>query len=111
MDELGFAFEAFDPVGILRDRADGIAVNATGTLPDGSVLQGVDGVRAKLKGNAGFTRSLVKHLMVYATGCAQEDSSDDELDELMESLASNPTLSDIVHAIVESPSFRLPGAQ
>jgi hypothetical protein len=111
MDELGFAFEAFDPVGSLRDRADGIAVNATGTLPDGSVLQGVNGVRAKLKGNAGFTRSLVEHLMVYATGCAQEDSSDDELDELMESLASNPTLSDIVHAIVESPSFRLRGVQ
>jgi hypothetical protein len=111
MDALGFTFDAFDPVGRLRDRADGFAINSTGTLPDGSVLQGVDAVRAKLKGNHDFTRSLVKHLMVYATGCAQEESSDDELDELMDSLASRPTLTDIVHAIVESPSFRLRGAQ
>ena len=111
MDALGFTFDAFDPVGRLRDRADGFAINSTGTLPDGSVLQGVDAVRAKLKGNPDFTRSLVKHLMVYATGCAQEESSDDELDELMDSLTSHPTLTDIVHAIVESPSFRLRGAQ
>ncbi len=111
MDAIGFAFESFDPVGRVRDRADGFEVNNNGTLPDGSELAGLNGLRRKLRGNPEFTRALVKHMMVYATGCAQEESSDDEIDELMGSLPTRPTLQDIVRAVVESPSFRLRGAE
>ena len=107
MDALGFAFEGFDPVGRARERVDGNPVDAIGTLPDGTTLTGLAGVRAKLREHAGFTRSLVRHLMTYATGCAQDEKSDDEIDQLIRTLPTRPKLSDIVHAIVESPSFRM----
>jgi len=110
MDAIGLAFEGYDPVGRPRDRVDDKPVDARGELPDGSVLLGLAGVRANLLKNPAFIRSLVKHLMTYATGCEVTESAEAEIDWIVWNISAKPTISDIVHAIVESPSFRMRGA-
>ena len=109
MDAIGFAFEAYDPVGQLRDQADGHPVETQGELPSGVVLVGLDGVRASLRDNPAFIRSLVKHLLTYAIGCEPTENTENEIDFLCGTLSSRPTLADIVIAITESPSFRMRG--
>ena len=111
MDAIGFAFEAYDPVGRLREKVDGRPVETQGTLPSGFVITGLDGIRTNLRDNPAFIRSLVQHLMTYAIGCAPNENTEDEIDFLCENLSARPTLADIVHAITESPSFRMRGAQ
>jgi hypothetical protein len=110
MDALGFAFEAYDPVGRRRDRADGAPVDPRGDLPDGTAVVDVSGVRQTLRGDRAFLRSLVKHLLVYATGRELEAQDDAALEELLGKLGDAPTLADAVTAIVESPAFRMRGA-
>lgn len=105
MDAIGFAFEAFDPVGKPRDRVDGRPVDSSGVLPDGTTLNGIDSLRAWLLQGNSFTRSLLKHMMVYAIGCAQNDHLEGEIDYMLNTLPENPTIRDLVLAIVESPSF------
>ena len=107
MDAIGFAFEAYDPVGRLRDQVDGQPVETRGELPSGVVLNGLDGVRASLSENPAFIRSLVKHLLTYAIGCEPTEHTEVEIDFLCKNLSSRPTLIDIVSAITESPSFRM----
>ena len=107
MDAIGFAFEAYDPVGRLRNQVDGLPVETRGELPSGVVLNGLDGVRASLIENPAFIRSLVKHLLTYAIGCEPTEHTEVEIDFLCKNLSSRPTLIDIVSAITESPSFRM----
>ena len=107
MDAIGFAFEAYDPVGRLRNQVDGLPVETRGELPGGVVLVGLDGVRSSLRQNPEFIRSLVKHLLTYAIGCEPTENTEVEIDFLCKNLSLRPTLFDIVNAITESPSFRM----
>ena len=107
MDAIGFAFEAYDPVGRLRNQVDGLPVETRGELPGGVVLVGLDGVRSSLRQNPAFIRSLVKHLLTYAIGCEPTENTEVEIDFLCKNLSLSPTLFDIVNAITESPSFRM----
>ena len=107
MDAIGFAFEAYDPVGRLRNQVDGLPVETRGELPGGVVLVGLDGVRSSLRQNPEFIRSPVKHLLTYAIGCEPTENTEVEIDFLCKNLSLRPTLFDIVNAITESPSFRM----
>ena len=45
LDPLGFALESFDAVGRKRVTEHGLEVDDTGSLPDGTVVDGIDGLR------------------------------------------------------------------
>ena len=71
MDPLGFALEQFDAVGEYRtkDRFAGAPIDATGQLPDGTVLNGPDDLRnALLRRPDQFVQTLTEKLMTYALG-------------------------------------------
>jgi hypothetical protein len=70
MDPLGLPLEQFDAVGAWRVRSEaGERVDASGALPDGTVFEGVDGLRAVLLHRLEeFHRTLVEKMLTYALG-------------------------------------------
>ncbi|MBM4099983.1 MAG: DUF1592 domain-containing protein [Planctomycetes bacterium] len=111
MDALGFALEGWDAVGRRRDRVAGAPVDDRGELPDGRSVAGLDALRRELAGNPDALRSLVRHLLTFATGRECGAAEDDHVDRLLESLGSAPTLHDVVIAVAESPAMRTRGSR
>ena len=73
MDPLGFALEHFDPVGQWRDTEGGLAIDASGALPDGTTFEGLAGLRAELlKQSEQFVSTVVEKLLIYALGRSLE---------------------------------------
>jgi hypothetical protein len=71
LDPLGFALENFDATGRYRtlDRDTRAAIDASGTLPDGTEVRGPDSLRAALTAHPDqFVQTLAEKLMIYATG-------------------------------------------
>jgi hypothetical protein len=71
MDPLGFALENFNAVGLWRDRDRfaGVLVDASGELPDGTLINGPDDLReALLRRPDQFVQTLTERLMTYALG-------------------------------------------
>ena len=68
-DPLGFVLENFDGVGAFRVREAGMPVDATGTAPDGTPVNGVVELRnALLRHQDAFVFTLTEKLMIYALG-------------------------------------------
>ena len=109
MDALGFALESFDAVGRQR-LVDGLGrpIDDLGELPDGTVLDGVSGIRdALLKGeiHSEFMRSLARHLTTYALGRGLDPRDDAVIDQITVSFKKRPTIRTLVHEIAESRLF------
>jgi mono/diheme cytochrome c family protein len=69
MDPPGLALENFDAVGRWRDTDAGAAIDATGSLPDGTKFDGVVGLRrALLKNENLIVTTLTEKLLTYALG-------------------------------------------
>jgi len=71
LDPLGFALENFDAVGVWRtkDRIAGTAIDASGVLPDGTKVSGVDSLRRALLAHPDqFVQTLTEKLMTFGTG-------------------------------------------
>ncbi len=109
MDALGFALEQWDAVGRHRRSPTAIPIDDRGELPDGRSLNGLTGLRETLLGDPAFLRSLVKHLLVYATGREQGELDEAIIDALIDDLGADPSLRDVVIAVAESPSMRIRG--
>jgi hypothetical protein len=75
MDPLGFALENFDAIGAWRvkDREAGVAIDSSGQLADGTVVDGpVDLREALLAEPTQFVQTLTEKLMIYALGRSVE---------------------------------------
>jgi hypothetical protein len=46
MDPIGFALENYDGIGAWRTNDNGVAINASGKLPDGATFSGPAGLRS-----------------------------------------------------------------
>ncbi|HEY8520585.1 MAG TPA: DUF1592 domain-containing protein [Gammaproteobacteria bacterium] len=71
IDPLGFALENFDVDGRWRteDRLAAKPIDSLGTLPDGTPLEGVDGLReALLERPEQFVQTFIERLLTYALG-------------------------------------------
>jgi mono/diheme cytochrome c family protein len=69
MDPLGFALENFDAIGRWREKDGDVAIDASGTLPDGRSFKGYNDLRAILKADPGaFTECLAEKMLTYALG-------------------------------------------
>ncbi len=110
MDALGFALEKWDAVGRPRAESSAEPIDDRGDLPDGRPVVGLTGLRDVLVSDPAFLRSLVKHMLVYATGREQSEQDEMIIDELVEVLGPAPTLRDVVIAVACSPSMRVRGA-
>jgi hypothetical protein len=69
MDPLGFALENFDAIGTWRGTEDGVPVDASAVLPDGTKFEGVAGLRKLLLSHRDqFANTVAEKLLTYALG-------------------------------------------
>ncbi len=109
LDPLGFALESFDAVGRQRLGADGGEVDDTGSLPDGTLVDGLDGLSAVLLARRDeYVEALAEKLLTYAIGRGLEPSDRPALREIRRQVvASDYRFSALVNGIVDSVPFRM----
>jgi len=108
IDPLGFALEHYDPIGRWREQyRDGQAIDASGTLHDGTEIVGLDGLRQYLRREQPqFERTLCGKLLGYALGRAEMASDRPLLEQMLSDLRTDGRFSDLVVRIVLSQQFR-----
>jgi hypothetical protein len=109
MDPLGFAMENFDAVGGWRTREAGRPVDASGTAPDGSAVDGVVGLRTALMRRPDvFVRTFTEKLLTYALGRGLEHYDMPVVRDIgRRAAADDHRVSSIVIGIVESAPFQM----
>ena len=110
MDPVGLSLENFDAIGRWRTLTAGLApIDASGGLPDGTVFDGVAGLRqALLDRSDQFVRTLVDKLMTYALGRATEHYDAPAVRAVERGAkAGGYRFSDIVLGIVRSTPFQM----
>jgi hypothetical protein len=110
MDPLGFALENFDAIGAWRvkDREAGVAIDSSGQLADGTVVDGpVDLREALLDEPSQFVQTLTEKLMIYALGRSVEHYDMPAVRRIVREAASEDyRFSAILAGIVQSEPFR-----
>ena len=109
MDPIGFALEHFDAVGRWRDEDAGAPIDAKSELPDGSVIDGPEGVQALLTGRPElFVGALTEKLMMYALGRNVQYYDAPAVRAVVRAAASrNYEFSAIVEGVVASVPFQM----
>ena len=109
MDPIGFALEHFDAVGRWRDEDAGAPIETASELPDGSVVDGPEGVRALLTARPElFVSALTEKLMMYALGRNVQYYDAPAVRAVVRAAADrNYEFSAIVEGIVASVPFQM----
>jgi hypothetical protein len=109
MDPLGFALENFNAVGVWRTIDDtGNAVDASGTLPDGTAFASVDEFRAALESSDLFVTTLTEKLLTYALGRGVEHYDQPTVRAIVRAAAAEDyRFSTLIAELVQSPPFQL----
>jgi Protein of unknown function (DUF1592)/Protein of unknown function (DUF1588)/Protein of unknown function (DUF1585)/Protein of unknown function (DUF1595)/Protein of unknown function (DUF1587)/Planctomycete cytochrome C len=109
MDPIGFSLENFDAIGRWRTLEDGLPIDATGGLPDGSKFAGVAGLEdGLLKRPDIFVSTLTEKLLTFALGRGVESYDAPAVRKIVrEARANNYRFSSIILGIVNSTPFTM----
>lgn len=109
IDPVGFALENFDAVGQWRDSLDGAAIDVSGGLPDGRVLQGVGGLEDGLLDRPElFVGTLAEKLLTYAIGRGIEHYDAPAIRKIVRQAGDHDyCFSELIQGIVSSPPFQM----
>ncbi len=109
MDAIGFAFEKFDGVGLLRTTDEGQPIDPAGKLSDGRTFSGAGELKQILrKDREKFVRNLSTKLLTYGLGRGLDYYDGPAVDKITAaSLQSGNRFSSIVLGVVMSDPFRL----
>jgi hypothetical protein len=109
MDPLGFALESFDAVGVWRTIDDtGGAIDASGTLPDGTAFANAAELRDALLRSDLFLTTLTEKLMTYGLGRGVEAYDQPAVRKIVrDAAASDYRFSALVLGIARSPPFQM----
>jgi hypothetical protein len=109
MDPVGFALENYDAVGRWRTADSGIAVDASGELPDGSKFSGAAELQnALLRRPDLFVSALTEKLMTYALGRGMEYYDAPSVRKIVrEASLSEYKFSTLILGIVNSTPFQM----
>jgi hypothetical protein len=107
MDPLGFALENFDAIGRWRASESGQPIDASGSLPDGTHVSGVEELRrAILSQPDGFLRATAGRLLAYAVGRGIEPADAPAIRRIVrESSSDDYRWSAMIEAVVRSAPF------
>jgi hypothetical protein len=113
IDPLGLALENFDVTGAWRIKDNGVPVDASGTLYDGSTLNGpVDLRQALLRRRETFLRTFTENLMAYALGRRIDYYDMPTVRATVRAAAAGDhRFSAFVLGIVKSPAFQMSRAE
>jgi hypothetical protein len=108
-EPLGFALENFDAVGAWRTQDEGIPVDATGVIVDGTKVDGVGALREVLvRYSDQFVRVVTEKLLIYALGRGVEYQDMPMVRSIVrDAAASKYKFSSIVLGIVKSAPFQM----
>jgi hypothetical protein len=109
MDPIGFALENFDADGKWRTLSDGVPIDASASLPDGTRFEGVAGLRSLLAAHKeDFARTLTAKLLAYAIGRGIEYYDQPAVRKIARDAAANDyRWSSIIAGIVNSTPFTM----
>jgi hypothetical protein len=110
MDPFGFALEHYDAVGRWRTSdEDHLPIDSTAVLPDGTSLDGAEGLRAYLATRQGeFVQTVIEKLLIYAVGRGVEYYDMPAVRQITrEAAAKNNAWSAVVLALVKSTPFQM----
>ena len=107
LDPLGFALENFDAIGRWRDKDAGIAIDSTGSLSSGEVINGSAGLRKVLmEHKEQFLRAFVSKVMTYGLGRGTTQADSGMVRETYRAAERNDCrMSSIISGIVHSDAF------
>jgi hypothetical protein len=109
MDAIGFAFEKFDGVGLVRTMDEGKPIDPSGKLSDGRSFAGAGELKQVLrKDGAKVVRNLSTKLLTYGLGRGLDYYDGPAIDKITESaMKSGNRFSALVLGVVMSDPFRL----
>jgi len=107
IDPIGFSLENFDPTGAWRSADDGIKIDATGTLFDGTELHGPADLRnGILKHREAFLRVFAENLFAYGLGRVPDYRDEPQVRAIVARASKHDDrFSEYVQGIVESHAF------
>jgi Protein of unknown function (DUF1592)/Protein of unknown function (DUF1588)/Protein of unknown function (DUF1587)/Protein of unknown function (DUF1585)/Protein of unknown function (DUF1595) len=108
MDPIGFGLENYDGLGAYRANENGLPIDASGILPDGTTFSGAVELGGILAKDERLPRCVTEKFMTFAIGRLVDHVEDKPwLDGLSaRAQASGASLSSIIRAIVLSDAFR-----
>lgn len=108
MDPIGFGLENYDGVGAYRTEENGLAIDATGTLPDGASFSGAMELGGILAKDKRLPRCVTEKFMTFAIGrLISHDEDTPWLDGLStRAQASGASFGSIIRAVLLSDAFR-----
>ena len=109
LDPPGFALENYDAIGRWRKFDNGIEVDASGGLPDGSVFEGVENLEnGMLERPELFVRTMSEKLLTFALGRGVEAYDAPAVRKIIkEAKANEYRFSSIILGIVKSVPFQM----
>jgi len=109
MDPIGFALENFDADGTWRTASDGVSVDASASMPDGTRFDGVAGLRELVVSHKeDFVRTLTGKLLAYAVGRGVMYSDAPAIRKIVrDAAATDYHWSSIITGIVRSAPFTM----
>jgi hypothetical protein len=109
MDELGFGFENFDPVGRWRIQDGGKPIDSAGELPSGERFQGpIELVAILSQREQAFAEALARKMLTYALGRGLHYYDQCALETIVQRMEQNDfRFSSLVLGIVTSEPFRM----
>ena len=109
MDPVGFSLENFDAVGRWRNVEEGVPIDASGGLPDGSRFSDVSGLeQALLRRPEMLATTLAEKLLTFAIGRGMEAYDAPAIRQIVRDAASKDyRFSSMVLGVVNSTPFRM----
>jgi hypothetical protein len=106
-DPMGMALEHFDSIGAYRETENGLAIDASGTLEDGTPFNGVRELGAALAMSAPVSECLMRNFYRNANGRDDDAYDQAQIEAMVASLgARGYILRDFVADYVASDAFR-----
>lgn len=109
MDPLGFGLENFDAIGAWRKKDGTVAIDSSGSLPDGRKFVGPDGLRTVLNTDRdAFVQGLSSKMLTYALGRGLERNDRLTVRDIAKNVAAKDyRFSSMVLEIVTSRPFQM----
>ncbi len=113
MDPLGFALENFDAIGAYRNHDGGNPIDTKSTLPDGTVVNGVEGVKQLiLRDPERFASAVTEKLMMYALGRNVQYYDVPSIRKIVRvAKQGNYAFATLVEGVVQSAPFQMRSAK
>jgi hypothetical protein len=108
-EPIGIALENFDAVGAFRTLEDGVPIDASGQLVDGTKVSGVVDLRNSLiRYSDQFTRVVTEKLLTYALGRGVEEADMPLVRSIVRQASPGKyRFSSLALGIVKSPTFQM----